>query len=79
MHQKYKNALFLSSTLRAPNNRIVSDCHVLQTVSINKLSLSSFDDKRFTLEGGIKYLTYGHANAIEATDLETDPGSDALT
>ena len=78
-HQKYKDALFLSSTLRTPNNRIVSDRHVLQTVSINKLSLSPFDDKRFILEGGIKTLPYGHADAIEATDLESDPEWDAPT
>ena len=78
-HQKYKDALFLSSTLRTPNNKIVSDCYVLQTVSINKLSLSPFDDKPFVLEGGIKTLPYGHADAIEAPDLETDPEWDAPT
>ena len=78
-HQKYKDALFLSSTLRTPNNRIVSDRHVLQSVSINKLSLSPFDDKRFILEGGIKTLPYGHANSIEATDFGSDPERDART
>ena len=78
-HQKYKDALFLSSTLRTPKNKIVSDCHVLQTVSIIKLSLSPFDDKRFILEGGIKTLPYGHAGAIEATDLENDPEWDVPT
>ena len=78
-HQKYKDTLFLSSTLRTPNNRIVSDRHVLQTVSINKLSLIPFDDKRFILEGGIRTLPYGHADAIEATDLEKDPEWDAPT
>ena len=78
-HQKYKDALYLSSTLRTPNNRIVSDCHALQTVSIIKLSLSPFDDKRFILEGGIKTLPYGHADAIEATDLENDPEWDVPT
>ena len=78
-HQKYKSALFLSSTLRTPNNIIISDCHVLQTGSINKLSLSPFDDKRFILEGGIKTLPYGQADAIEATDLETDPEWDEPT
>ena len=78
-HQKYKDALFLSSTLRTPINRIVSNRHVLQTVSINKQSLSPFDDKRFILEGGIKTLPYGHAGAIEATNLESDPECDAPT
>ena len=78
-HQKYKDALFLSSTLRTTNNRIVSDCHTLQTVSTIKLSLIPSDDKRFILEGGMKTLPYGHADAIDATDLETDPEWDAPT
>ena len=77
--QKYKDALFLSSTLRTPNNRIVSDYHVLQTVSINKLSLSPLNDKRFILEGGIETLPYVHAEAIESTDLECDPEWEAPT
>ena len=78
-HQNFKDALFLSSTLRTPNNRIVSDRLVLQTVSINKLSLSPFDDKRFFLEGGIKTLPYDHADVVEAADLESDPEWDAPT
>ena len=78
-HQKYKYALFLSSTLRTPNNRIASDRHVLQTISINKLSLSPVDDKRFIFEGGLKTFSFGHADAIEAADLETDPEWDAPT
>ena len=78
-HQKYKSVLFFSSTLRTPNNIIISDCHVLQTGSIIILSLSPFDDKRFILEGGIKTLPYGQADAIEATDLETDPEWDEPT
>ena len=65
----------MSSLLRTPNNSIEQ----LQTVSVNKLFLSALDDTRFILEGGIKTLTLGHANAIEATDLETDPKWDAPT
>ena len=52
---------------------------VLPTVSINKLSLSPFDDKRFILEGSIKTLPYGHADAIEAADLKSDPEWDTPT
>ena len=79
-HQKYKNARSLP-VIHTTNTeqRIVSDRHVLQTVSINRLSLRPFDDKGFILEGGIKTLPYGHADAIEATDLETDPEWDAPT
>ena len=57
----------------------MSDRHFLQTVSINKLFLSPFDDKCFILEGSLKTLPFAHADAIEATDLETDPELDATT
>ena len=43
-----------------------------QSVSISKMSLSSLNDKRFILEGGIKTLPLSHADAIEAIDHETD-------
>ena len=64
------------------NNTDQQNCirlHVLQTVSIIKLSLSPFDDNCFIHEGGIKNLPYGHADAIEATDLESDPEWDETT
>ena len=61
------------------SGRIVSDRYVLQTVLINELSLTPFDDKRFILKPGIKTLPYDHAGAIEATYLKTDPEWDAPT
>ena len=41
--------------------------------------MSPFDDKRLILEGGMKTLPFGHAEAIEATVLEVDPEWDAPT
>ena len=40
--------------------RIGSEKHQLQTIKTNKVSLSSFDDKRFILEDGISTLPHGH-------------------
>ena len=48
------------STLRAENTRIVSEKHVLQTVSTNEICLSAFDNKRHNLNEGIKTLPFGH-------------------
>ena len=59
-HASYNNTLVTGSTLRAKNTRIVSEKHVLQTVSINKISLSAFDNKRHILNEGIKILPFGH-------------------
>ena len=59
-HADYNNTLVTGSTLRAENTRIVSEKHVLQTVSTNKICLSAFDNKRHILNGGIKTLAFGH-------------------
>ena len=40
--------------------RIGTEKHQLQTIKTNKVSLSSFDDKRFILEDGISTLPHGH-------------------
>ena len=59
-HADYNNTLVTGSTLRAENTRIVSEKHVLQTVSTNKIFLSAFDNKCHILNGGIKTLPFGH-------------------
>ena len=56
----YNTTLVTGSTLRAENTRIVSEKHVLQTVSTNKICLSAFDNKRHIFNGGIKTLPFGH-------------------
>ena len=40
--------------------QIGSQKHQLQTIKTNKVSLSSFDDKRYVLEDGISTLPLGH-------------------
>ena len=41
-------------------NVIRSDCHVIFTEEINKIALSSDDDKRVIMVDGIHTLAYGH-------------------
>ena len=41
--------------------RIGSSKHQLQIIKVNKVSLSSFDDKRLILEDGISTLPFGHS------------------
>ena len=42
-------------------NVIRSHCHVIYTEEINKIALSSDDDKRVVMADGIHILAYGHA------------------
>ncbi|CAG2214067.1 unnamed protein product [Mytilus edulis] len=50
-HEHYKQCLF---------TQIRSYDHTLYNISINKLGLSPYDDKRYLLDDGIQSLAYGH-------------------
>ena len=56
----YKNILHTGSSFKTINMRIRSEKHQLQTIKTNKVSLSSFDDKRFILKDGISTFPHGH-------------------
>ena len=43
-------------------NVIRSHCHEIYTEKINKIALSSDDDKRIIMANGIHNLAYGHTN-----------------
>ena len=43
-------------------NVIRSHCHEIYTEEINKIALSSDDDKRVIMTDGIHTLAYGHKN-----------------
>ena len=34
--------------------------HTINTVELNKVSLSAYDDKRYLLDDGITSMAYGH-------------------
>ena len=59
-HADYNNTLVTGSTLSAESTRIVSEKHVLQTVSTNKICISVFDIIRHILNEGIETLPFGH-------------------
>ena len=44
--------------------RIQSKKHKLGTYEIDKISLSSFDDKRYVLDDGIRMLAYFHKDGF---------------
>ena len=41
-------------------NVIRSEKHQVYTMTLNKVSLSAYDDKRYILRDGIKSYAYGH-------------------
>ena len=58
----YKITLFNYLQLEHTMNQIGSNNHNLKTFKIDKVSLSSFDDKRYILDDKITTLAYGHKN-----------------
>lgn len=65
-YQNYVNCLLDSTLERHSMNSIRSENHNLYLKTINKISLSSFDDKRWWLEPkGIEGYSYGHFKIIE--------------
>ena len=59
-HAHYKDCLFLKKRTMATMKQLRSDKHEIYTVTINKIGLSPYDDKRYILEDGITTLAYGH-------------------
>jgi len=52
---------------RAKFRNFKSTNHVVNTLEINKLCLSAFDDKRHILNDGIRTLAYGHYSLRKAS------------
>ena len=55
-----RDTLFNKKVVRHKMKRIQNKKHKLGTYEINKISLSSFDDKRSVLNDGIHTLSYFH-------------------
>ena len=58
----YRECLFSRKEQHRKINVIRSHCHEIYTEEINKIVLSSDDDKRFIMTDGIHTLAYGHKN-----------------
>ena len=59
-HEDYKNCLFTGKEQLRKMNVIRSHKHDVYTEEVNKVALSSDDDKRYILEDGIDTLAWGH-------------------
>ena len=59
-HEDYKNCLFTGKEQLRKMNVIRSHKHDVYTEEVNKVALSSNDDKRYILDDGINTLAWGH-------------------
>ena len=59
-HEDYKNCLFTGKEQLRKMNVIRSHKHDVYTEEVNKVALSSNDDKRYILKDGINTLAWGH-------------------
>jgi hypothetical protein len=59
-HSHYKESLLHRKLYTHSMQQIQSENHEIYTMSLNKTSLSPFDDKRYILQNGIDTLAYGH-------------------
>ena len=59
---EYRGCLFSRKEQHRKMNVIRSHCHEIYTEEINKIALSSDDDKRVIMADGIHTLAYGHTN-----------------
>ena len=64
----YKRTLEEGLQMKHNMNTIRSDCHEVGTYSLEKITLSAFDDKRFLAANGIRSLAYGHVKLTSGKD-----------
>ena len=67
--ENYNDCLFNNKTILKSQQRFKSDHHKVYTEEINKIALSSNDDKRLQISDRIKTYPYG-ANAFKACEGE---------
>ena len=61
----YRECLLSRKEQHRKMNAIRNHCHDIYTVEINKIALSSDDDKRVIMVDEIQSLAYGHTNLKE--------------
>ena len=69
MFENYKDSLFNNKTKLKLQQRFKSDHHKVYTEEINKIALSSNDDKRLQTSDRIKIYPYG-TNAFKVCESE---------
>ena len=69
MLDNYKDSLFNNKIILKPQQRFKSDHHKVYTEELNKIALSSNDDKRLQTFDGITTYPYG-TNAFKVCESE---------
>ena len=59
-HNDYKECLFDQTIKMASMKQIRSQSHQLYSITLNKIGLSPYDDKRYILPNGVSTLAHGH-------------------
>ena len=65
-HEAYRACLENKTEMRHEMNMIRSYSHQVYSITVNKTSLSPYDDKRHVLKNGIESLAYGHKRILES-------------
>ena len=71
-HAQYKHILETGERMTSSMKMIRSFDHDIYTVSVNKVSLSAYDDKRFIQNDGISSYAYGHYATPSCTKQDVD-------
>ena len=69
MFENYKDCLFNHKIILEPQQRFKSDCHDVYTEQVNKIALTSNDDKRSQTFDRITTYPYG-TNAFKVCESE---------
>ena len=77
-HVDFLSTLTTGNVSRTENKRIMSDHHVLETVTTNKICHSAFENKRYILPCDTKTLHFGHYETVDCGVDEIDWGIDDI-
>ena len=59
-HDLFKSCLLSKVNIKRPMTQLRSKNHQIVVNRVNKIAVSSYDDKRYLLEDGIRSFAYGH-------------------
>jgi len=68
-HLDYRDTSFNNIKMHHQRRSIRSDKHQISSYQLNKISLSPFDDKRYTLSDGITSYAYGNKKVDKQSKL----------
>ena len=69
MHENYKDVLFNKSQSLHQMNVIRSDKHKIKSITVNKISLSCYDDKRYILSDGVNTMSFGCSDLKDVKEV----------